>query len=66
MSGEQVVASVDFYDWVVQVVSDDNTTEYRIVDPRGRTVARSENGYGNTASAMRDGLAHMFEMEARS
>jgi hypothetical protein len=50
------VSTVSYYDWDVHVVADDSVIEYMVVDPDGRTVEFSENGYGTAGAAMLDGL----------
>lgn len=59
---DHFMSQVDYFDWTLHVVSVRGAIEYMVVDPSGKTLAFSANGYGNEARAMYEGLAHMFKL----
>lgn len=53
---DKYLSTVSYYEWDVHVIETRNSIEYMVVDPNGRTVEFSENGYGTAGAAMLDGL----------
>jgi len=54
--GTKFLSTVSYYDWDIHVVDAGGSIEYMVVDPDGRTVEFSENGYGTPGAAMLAGL----------
>ena len=56
--------TVEHFGWTLHIVETKNAIEYLVLDPEGRTVEFSENGYGNAATALRDGTSSLLTLES--